>query len=755
MRTRLQPRWIWHANGLTANTARFLLAMGVLMVLLWAPQPAIAAPPTPSTWVDRSAVEISGTSGLNVDVVTDDEDRPHLAYTVSDSSGWVVKYKYWSPTSGAWTESVVTSGLSSEPKVALVLLPSGSSATPVILFTRLVGTVGSLWAATESGSSWSLHSVDSFSGEAKGMDATPGKLTSSSATQIGIAYHRGNSDQLWFAFGSGSSFSQTYVDKYVLSDISVCFDQTGAFHIASVGQTSFTVPAVHYARHPSGGAWTTGLYAANPPIAPDGVSVAATTGGYPRISYIDKSPQYGVDILHRNNHNSTFSRERIHDIEADIENSTAVQIGSDGTVFVASEGGRVSDVLPRAWISASSSLGTGAWETTEMARPCATRGPSPDLGAPESGLALAIDSQDNLHLAYTLHNLDDDAGHHGVAYLGWKQPWATDSDQSGSGGYFTTSLALDAQEYPWVCTFDQSGSTFNLTLRQYTGSSWVQHVVATGLSTGDPYAHACSVATYGSLTIAAAYSTGTGTLKYVLSTDGGGSWTTETVDSSGAGVHTSLVLSSSTTAHIGYDRSGSLYYALRLGTNSWSTQAVASSQAASFLSIGLQSNGRPAISFYGLNRLRYGSRLSNGSWTVEDVSGTGMGWDNSLTFTGATPTISFYNQSGSSLWLAEKPSSSWILTEIDDGVDGTLSDSVGEMTSVAHDALGRWKISYYNRSGESLKIAYQEPLVSGGVLLCEEDDGGLGSSHKTDTHGNPRVSHKMKSNLHLRYHGQP
>lgn len=128
-----------------------------------------------------------------------------------------------------------------------------------------------------------------------------------------------------------------------------------------------------------------------------------------------------------------------------------------------------------------------------------------------------------------------------------------------------------------------------------------------------------------------------------------------------------------------------------------------------------------------------------------------MGWDNSLIFIGSAAFISFYNQSGSSLWLAER-SSSWTLTEIDDGIDGTLSDVVGEMTSLTYDGLGRWKISYYNRSGASLKIAYQEPLAAGGVLLCEQDEGGLGSSHKTDMRGNTRVSHFAKS---MRYHSQP
>jgi len=716
---------------------------------------ALAAPPTPSTWVDRSTVETSDPFGLSVDVVTDDEDRPHLAYTVSDSVGWTVKYKYWSPISLLWVESVVASGLPTKPLVALVRLPNGSSTTPVVLFTRFQSGTGSIWAATSSGSSWSTVMIDSFTGEPKGLDATLGKLISTGNTEIGIVYHRGSSDELWFAFGSNSSFNLAHIDDYVVANTAIHFDQTGAFHVASIAHDGAQDPVVRYARHPANGAWVTDIYNPFDQIDPDGVSVGATSAGYPRISFVDKVSPSRAWLAYRNNHSTVFLSEVIWDITPNLDSSTAVSVSPDGTVFVAFKGKRVSDGKPRLWLSHTTSPGSGSWQTVEVARPCTTSGTSGDLGAPEGGLAMALDDQANLHLAYTLHNLDADNGHHGVAYLGWKVPWATDSDQLGSDGYFTTSLALDAQEYPWICTFDKNGATYDLNLRQYTGSAWLKHTVATGLTVGNAYAHACAVDAFGSSTIAAAYSTGTGTLKLVRSTDGGGNWTTETVDAGGAGVHVAVFLSSSSTAHVAYERAGDLYYARRLGTNSWSTQLVANAQAAAYLSIAPQSNGRPAISFFGLSRLRYAQRLSNGSWTVEDVTGTGMGWDSSLTFIGLTPTISFYHQSASALWIAQKPSSSWILTEVDDGVDGSSFDAVGEMTSIVHNVLGRWKITYYNRSTEHLKIAVQEPLVSGGVLRCEEDDGGLGSSHRADTRGNPRASHKRKSNLHWRYHSPP
>lgn len=371
-------------------------------------------------------------------------------------------------------------------------------------------------------------------------------------------------------------------------------------------------------------------------------------------------------------------------------------------------------------------------------------------------MALALDSSDNLHTVYTVHNMDDDSSNHGIAYIGWKQPWARSANRSTAKEYLATGIDLDDQDYPWVCRFlrGPTDSAYTFVVESYTGSGWQTTTLATNLNGGEIYARACDIDYHSPSLIGVTYYN-ENRLIYAFSTDGGGGWVSETVTLPGAGQHNSLAIDGTGVPHISYTEGAYLRYAMRIGTYSWSSSLVGPD--GSYNRIALKSDGTPAVSYYN-SGFPYDALRSGSSWSNTKLGSSGSGWDTSLAFdSNDLPHITYYDYTSLELILATYSGSSWDYTIVDDGTDGVLNNNVGEMSFIGINELNRWTVTYRDLTAKTLKTARQEPLAPSGVLLCSEaeNEGGAGSTLVLDPHGNPRVNHNRTLDNMIRYISRP
>ncbi len=247
-------------------------------------------------------------------------------------------------------------------------------------------------------------------------------------------------------------------------------------------------------------------------------------------------------------------------------------------------------------------------------------------------------------------------------------------------------------------------------------------------------------------------------------------WEIETVDSAGdVGLDTSLAFHPvSGYPYISYYdvTNHDLKYARYTGA-AWSILTVDSTgNVGSHTSLAFDANNYVAISYFDLTngRLRYAIRtLDNGvfTWhryTVDDPVGENVGLYTSLAFdTGGRPAISYYDSTNDNLKFAHDLNGDRDFADAGEIIIVDSKGNVGECTSLAFDASGNPAISYYKRTGSSLKFAHDTngdgDFADAGEIITVDSarNVGLFTSLAFDPSGNPAISYYNQTNRDLKF----
>jgi len=282
-------------------------------------------------------------------------------------------------------------------------------------------------------------------------------------------------------------------------------------------------------------------------------------------------------------------------------------------------------------------------------------------------------------------------------------------------------------------------------------------------------------------------------------------WYTETVDSGGVGLYTSLVLSYEGSPHISYfdNSNGILLNAVSYVYHAWYTATVDNLGPlnASYTAIDIEpstqetqiiyhdfnndqlkfasgnytyitqtvtspggnyndfvlgtsdssSNTVPHVSYYEQNKgdLIYASQDAAGSWYTMTVDSTGdTGWYTSLALdSNNRPHISYYDVDQKDLRWAYLDGSTWNYQTVDSTGD------VGWDTSLGIDSAGNIHISYYDFTHGNLNYAFFDHITSSWITETVDSTGDVGwyTSLALDNNDQPHISYYDFTNNSLSY----
>ena len=208
-----------------------------------------------------------------------------------------------------------------------------------------------------------------------------------------------------------------------------------------------------------------------------------------------------------------------------------------------------------------------------------------------------------------------------------------------------TSIAVDSSGNSHIAYNDLG----NLKYATGTAGSWTTETVE---STG-PYTHAMAIDTSGKVHIVYEQFGG---INYTVGT--AGSWATEEFDSFETDVD--IVVDSSGNPHISYNASKELKYATK-SAGSWAIYTVEDTTSRpDSISIAIEASGRVHITYYGDSGLKHAHGFGGPSWTIEELpffsNGHSMAIDSAgrIHISYSTHDLMYATKaSGSSTWTTE------------------------------------------------------------------------------------------------------
>jgi hypothetical protein len=316
---------------------------------------------------------------------------------------------------------------------------------------------------------------------------------------------------------------------------------------------------------------------------------------------------------------------------------------------------------------------------------------SPEVGAFSS---IAVDRQDNIHIAYYDDRLDD------LRYSAyksdlWKYYALTGKEKDG----FFSSLSLDNAGVPYIAFYVYDQNLIKVVF--YTSNTWR------------------ALAPLNNFKFEA--------------------------------TNLSLAIDQEERPHIIFSdkRRFNIWYAV-LENNRWNLQFISDLKSednkADRFPLVLDRTGQPRTCFYNKNTGLNYAYLSNGAWTVENVDpNPGAGTYPSLSLdSNDVPHIAYYDQLNHALkhayWNGEK----WVIETVD------TSGDVGSYASITIGKNDLIHISYYDADNADLKYAFWNGNSWTTTTVDAEGEVGTYNSIALDQNGAPRISYYDATNKWLK-----
>jgi hypothetical protein len=338
-------------------------------------------------------------------------------------------------------------------------------------------------------------------------------------------------------------------------------------------------------------------------------------------------------------------------------------------------------------------------------KPCAAADPSFTLEVLSQDHidwpSLAIDAQDQIHLAYYYWTNTD----HGLEYRRKSAGgWVVETLPATMGYY--GSLALDPSGTPHLSYFDPAGADLAVRYATRTGSGWIAETVAIAGAPGITMGKT-SLAFDAQGTPQVAFCVDQA-LRFAQKSANG--WLVETLDTNGApqvGRYPSLQIDSQGDPYIAYSDDSRLVLAHK-AENGWQFETV-DSGGGLYPSLALDASGNASISYFGSGQsvLKYAHHDASG-WSIETP---GAGALSSLVLdANGNPCISYQDNSGI-LKYATKSNGGWTTQTVDG------SELSGSRQSLALDSMGRPSVAYefHTRYSRQVALRYAHADLASGV----------------------------------------
>jgi hypothetical protein len=667
---------------------------------------------------DTKVIDRIGRVGLHSSVALGTGTYPYPNVAYHDETKGILKYAGWNGTDWLISEVDATG------KVGLFTsLVMDSNDRPHIAYYD--ETRGDLKYASWNGTDWSLDTIDSFGdvGQFASLD-----LDVNDAPHI--SYYNSTGKELKLASWNGTGWGFQVVDD--TGDVgkysSLAMDSNNRPHISYYDETNSNLLYAHH----DGTGWSFVLPDPSNQVG-QYTSITLDSNERPIISYYDMG---GEQLKYVRNYPQVWIDD-VLDTNGNVGKYSSIAVDQSDEVHIS-----YYDETRQRLKYASTSIG---WLSQPVQR--AEMLSYPLYGAARDKYATAanpsIDALDGtLHIVF--EEMATPKGD--LKFAQWNgTDWRTEVvDEEGIVGLHT-SLALDSNEYPHICYFDQTD--VRLKYAKWIGTGWSTEVVDDDGDVGRECSLALDSKDQPHITYMDVWN---GPLKYARWENG--AWNVGIVGSvaPAAGWYNSLVLDNMDNPHIAYFSwaSFAVKYAYYDG-ETWYFSHV-DSRGWQQTSLALDSNERPHIAY--LDRIELGAAYTywNGTKWVKkiiDTSSPYMGKYASMALTkDDQPILTYYDVTNGDLRYArpEYPASN--IAKVDDGND------VGMYNSLAVDDYGIAHMSYYDQMEGDLKYA---KWVPGGFFTESVDtdgDVGLYTSIKLDSNGYPRISYHDESNGYGLYH---
>lgn len=401
----------------------------------------------PSGWVTTVIDSGSNSIGSSTSIAVDDSNTVHISYfDVSDKD-----LKYATDESGSWVTSLVDEAGEVGDTSSITTDSEG-----VVHISYFDDTNENLKHATninnaQSGPNWTIMTVDS-----SGAVGEYSSIAFDSEDRAHISYHDSTNSDLKYATSEGpqSPWSEPFTLGTDASSPKMVFDSNDNYHVV-YSDSSYNFTGIKYTSSINEGIWSTPVIIAAQSLSPD---IAIDSSDNLHVSYHDLT-NGSLNYIKWSSSTSTWGNSVVLDgssSSSTVGGANTIKIDSDGHIHITYYDSTADNLKYIEYFD-----GQGYWSNPIILDNRTNVGMGPSL---------AIDSEDNLHVAYIIiEDANSNCDFDSVGYMrydnllgSWSNPVTIDC-----GG--SPSLALDSNDNLHVSYVDDTN--FNLMYTSDIGHS--------------------------------------------------------------------------------------------------------------------------------------------------------------------------------------------------------------------------------------------------------------------------------------------